>query len=74
MITCKNVARVLASDEFRELDLWHRAEIRLHLFMCRNCSRFARQLEQIRAAMRKTPLTEDPELEDRIISRLSGRK
>ena len=74
MITCKNVAKLLSSDEFLALAWWKRAEVRMHLLLCKHCSLFARQLQQIRAVVRSTPISEDPGVEDRIISRLFGRK
>jgi hypothetical protein len=75
MITCRNVAKLLTSDELAALKWWRRAEVRLHLLMCKYCSRLARQLQQLRAAARRVPdVSEgDPGLEDRIINRLSGR-
>lgn len=74
MITCKSVARLLTSDEVTTLGWWRRAEVRMHLLLCKYCSRLARQLRQMRSAVRKTPDSADPGLEDRIISRLSERK
>jgi hypothetical protein len=76
MIACKNVAKLLTSDELATRGWWKRAEVRLHLLMCKYCSRLARQLRQMRAAARRMPdsVSSDPGLEDRIISRLSGRK
>ena len=76
MITCKGVAKLLTSDELAARGWWKRAEVRLHLLMCEYCSRLARQLRQMRAAARKMPdsASSDPGLEDRILSRLSGRK
>lgn len=74
MITCKSVAKLLTSDEFTTRGWWERAEIRMHLLLCKHCSRLARQLNQIRSAVRRTPDSVDPGLEDRIISRLSGHK
>ena len=74
MITCKNAAKLLSSDEFRTLGLWRRTEIRFHLLLCKHCSRLARQLQLIRFAVKRTLTPTDPGLEDRIINRLSGRK
>jgi hypothetical protein len=50
-------------------------EVRLHLAMCRFCSRLARQMEQLRSAARGMSEKEeaDPNFEDRLIRRLSGR-
>jgi hypothetical protein len=74
MIKCKSVAKLLTSDGLAGLSRWKRAEVRLHLMMCKYCSRLARQLEQLRIMCQNMPdLTEaDPGLEDRIIGRISG--
>src|ERR1035441_4573267 len=43
MISCKNVAKLLMSDELQAQTWWKRMEVRLHLAMCKFCSRLARQ-------------------------------
>lgn len=75
MISCKNVATLLMSDQLQAQSRWKRMEVRLHLAMCRLCSRLARQLEQMRSAARRTGDQDaaDPGLEERLIRRLSGR-
>ena len=73
MISCKSVAKLLSSDELAGLKWWKRAEVRFHLLMCKYCSRFARQMAQLRIAARRVPdLAEaDPDFEKRIIRQLS---
>lgn len=75
MISCKNVANLLMSDQLQAQNWWKRMEVRLHLAMCDFCSRLARQLEQLRHAARQmSDLPEaDPSLEDRLIRWLSRR-
>lgn len=75
MISCKNVATLLMSDQLQAQTWWRRMEVRLHLAMCRLCSRLARQVEQMRSAARRTSDQDeaDPGLEDRLLRRLSGR-
>jgi len=75
MISCKNVATLLMSDQLQAQSWWKRMEVRLHLAMCRFCSRLARQMEQLRSAARGMNEKEeaDPNFEDRLIRRLSGR-
>jgi hypothetical protein len=75
MISCKNVAKLLMSDQLQAQSWWKRIEVRLHLAMCRFCSRLARQMEQLRSAVRRVSQQEgaDPDFEDRLIRRLSGR-
>jgi len=74
MISCKNVAKLLMSDQLQAQSRWRRMEVRLHLAMCRFCSRLARQIEQLRSATRRVSEQEeaDSSLEDRLIRRLSG--
>ena len=74
MISCKTVAKLLMSDELQVQTWWKRAEVRLHLAMCKFCSRLARQLEQLRFGARQMRGQEraDAGLEDRLIRRLSG--
>lgn len=79
MIDCRTVAQLLSSDDFSKQGYLRRAEIRLHLWMCRHCSRFAKQIEQIRGAARslkpsldaKAQGPEEDTLENRILRRLS---
>jgi hypothetical protein len=75
MISCKNVATLLMSDQLQAQSRWKRMEVRLHLAMCRLCSRLARQVEQMRSAVRRMSDRDeaDPGLEERLIRRLSGR-
>jgi hypothetical protein len=74
MISCKNVAKLLMSDQLQAESWWKRMEVRLHLAMCRFCSRLARQMEQLRSAAQRVSQQEgaDPDFEDRLIRRLSG--
>ncbi len=74
MISCKNVAKLLMSDELPAQNWWKRMEVRMHLGMCKFCSRLARQLEQLRTGTRKLrdQNEADEGLEDRLIRRLSG--
>ena len=75
MISCKNVAKLLMSDELQAQTWWKRVEVRLHLAMCKFCSRLARQLEQLHSGVRQMSEQDeaDPNLEERLIRRLSGK-
>jgi hypothetical protein len=74
MISCKNVATLLMSDQLQSQSWWKRMEVCLHLAMCRFCSRLARQIEQLHSATRRTSEQEEADsgFEDRLIRRLSG--
>jgi hypothetical protein len=73
VISCKEVSRVLMTDELQGLRGWKRMEVRLHLAMCGLCSRLARQLKQMRSAAKSAGATDnaDAGLEERLIRRLS---
>ncbi len=75
MISCKNVATLLMSDQLQAQNWWRRMEVRLHLAMCGLCSRLARQMEQLRSAARRMSDRDEADvgLEDRLIRRLFGR-
>lgn len=81
MITCKQVATLLTSGEVEGRDAWGRLEVRFHLWMCKNCSRLARQMVQIHQAGRKlrsmfeseNPSNGDPTgMEAKILKRLQA--
>ena len=53
MPNCKEVARLIASDELADAVWSDRALVRLHLLMCRHCRGYAAQLRAIGAAARE---------------------
>ncbi len=53
MLNCKEVARLIASDELADAVWSRRALVRLHLLMCRHCGSYAVQLKAIGAAARE---------------------
>ena len=75
MYNCKEVTRMVSESLDRKLPLHQRMGIRVHLFMCKFCSRYRRQLLILREAMRLqarygedtgTPITLPPEARKRI--------
>ncbi len=68
MTSCKDVTRKIASDEFREAGWRKRLAVRLHLFLCRYCRRYAAQLRVIGAAARELcgPSSQDPSTLERL--------
>lgn len=75
MLTCKEVSRGLAADELRTSALGRRLAIRLHLLMCDNCRRFAREMRELGAAMRQlgasvAPTPVEASAQQRILDRL----
>ena len=61
MLTCKEVARLVAEDELGA-SRWDRAGLRLHLLMCRFCRRYKAQLRAVGDVFREQLATasEDP--------------
>ena len=52
MLNCKEVVRLIASDELADAVWLTRAPVRLHLLMCRHCRGYAAQLRAIGSAAR----------------------
>ncbi len=54
MLRCNEVARMVASDEFRDAGWVRRLSLRMHLAMCRRCRRYARQINLLGAEARRS--------------------
>ena len=50
MISCREAAQIALQAEDRTLPLSERLSLRLHQRICRNCRRFARQIDLMRQA------------------------
>lgn len=50
MDTCRKISIMLSEGMDRDLTPWERVRIRIHLFICEACTRFARQLRILRQA------------------------
>ncbi len=44
MLSCKEATQLASEGLDRELPFWRRLGLRLHVVMCRGCSRYARQI------------------------------
>ena len=51
MLSCKEVTRLISEAMDRKLPFGQRMAVRLHLFMCRFCSRYRRQMVWMRETM-----------------------
>jgi predicted anti-sigma-YlaC factor YlaD len=82
MMRCKAVAELLTSDRLGDEPFWVRLQVKLHLGMCKYCSRLARQMEQLRLAAsrfsrsfdRERAGPEGEDLEARLLRRLSEKR
>ena len=53
VLNCKEVSRIVASDELDGLGALKRIRVRFHLLICRGCRRYAEQIRIIGAAARE---------------------
>ena len=54
VLTCKEVSRMIASDELKTNSWLGCLEARFHLMMCRHCRRYSRQIQALGSAVRRT--------------------
>ena len=53
MLNCKETAEILSQGQDRPLTIMESLRVRLHLLLCRGCRGFSRQLDFMRAALRR---------------------
>lgn len=74
MPDCKDISRLVSESMDRRLSWRQRLGVRLHLLMCRYCSRYRQQLELLRRVLKsQAELSADasqPVLEERVKDRL----
>lgn len=51
MLSCKEVARILSSDE--ELTFMVKSELKIHLLMCKHCSNYNKQMKHLVGGMKR---------------------
>jgi hypothetical protein len=51
--TCKEVSELLSQGQDRPLAPVEKIRLQLHLLLCRSCRSFSRQLDFLRAAVRR---------------------
>lgn len=74
MMNCKEVVRVISSED--RVNWRTRLEIRFHLFICRHCRKYAKQLDYLRSSLKKAFKTDQSgkksaevaNLEDKILN------
>ena len=47
MLSCKDVTKLVSENLDRDLSLWRRIGLRLHVAMCKGCSAYKRQIESL---------------------------
>ena len=77
MLTCRDATELASRAMDERLPLSNRMALRLHLAICENCSRFNRQLQEMRRLFRAEAAAEedgtpglDPDARQRIASTL----
>jgi predicted anti-sigma-YlaC factor YlaD len=76
MLRCREVVRLVASDELASSGWMRRLAVRMHLTMCRHCRRYAKQVRDLgRVARRIWPAAgiEDGESIRRIEDAMAAR-
>jgi hypothetical protein len=59
MLSCKDVTQLISESMDHSLPIGKRIGVRLHLLMCKFCSRYERQLLLIRETVRRIVATEE---------------
>jgi len=60
MFNCQEVTRLVSESLDRKLPLHQKIGIRVHLFMCKFCSRYRKQLLLLRAVMQRYAESDGP--------------
>ena len=53
VISCQEASRLLSQRQDRDLGTWETLKLRAHLALCDVCTRFSKQLEFMRVALRR---------------------
>ena len=53
VISCREASRLLSQRQDRALGTWETFKLRAHLALCDVCTRFSKQLDFMRAALRR---------------------
>ena len=63
MLTCKAASHLVSESQDRPLGRLERLGLRIHLWMCNNCSRFEDQISQMRHLLRQSTLDVESEID-----------
>ncbi len=59
MINCRDTAQLVSESMDRKLPWRRRLQVRLHLFVCDNCSRYNKQLQMFRRIFKQQSEPQD---------------
>lgn len=78
MYRCSEIVRFISTDEYMSVGFFKKLRIRIHLAMCRNCSKYLRQVRAMGAALREgggtVPPSEIETARKQILENLSGKQ
>jgi len=60
-LSCKEASRLISQGMDRRLSFPERIAVRLHVGICDACTRFTRQVEFLRRALKAFPGPDDPD-------------
>ena len=63
MLKCKDLTRMIASDETEDFGFMKRMEVRFHLFMCKHCREYSGQIRSIGRGAKKMAAEAEPDRE-----------
>jgi len=58
-LSCREASRLISESRDRDLALGERVTLRIHLGLCTACTRFTKQLDFLRDAMKRYPERDD---------------
>ena len=58
-LSCREASRLISESRDRDLGIGERLTLRIHLGLCTACSRFTKQLDFLRDAMKRYPERDD---------------
>ena len=59
MLSCKQATQLMSQKMDRKLGLAERMRLKLHVMMCGGCRNFGKQMDFLRATLRRLPQRDD---------------
>ncbi|MCB1936386.1 MAG: zf-HC2 domain-containing protein [Nitrosomonas sp. PRO4] len=72
MLNCKQASQLASRLMDEELPFWEKFSLKMHLFLCRSCSNFSRQLDFLRKVSRHDENMPDFQLTDEAKQRIAN--